>query len=181
LFAAALVLMAVNGFVMNAVSQCFRELETDWSHFVSINEKDVETCESEDSIEASKSLVLVPVPVLFTDRFRWLLQQKVATHQTPGIIESESSKTHEVLEARELSHGHGCCLYRQFWLGWRPSWLTIVDLHILKIETFFPNFSFDYWKTFIISLFNVSLVYFSNNIVLRKHRGKFYVVTSKTN
>jgi hypothetical protein len=29
LFAAALVLMAVNGFVMNAVSQCFRELETD--------------------------------------------------------------------------------------------------------------------------------------------------------
>jgi hypothetical protein len=98
LFAAALLLLAVNSFVTKAVSQCFRELETDGGLLASINEKDVEKCESRNSIVSSNSLVIVPVPVLFTDQFHWLLRQEIATHETPGISESICSTSDEVPE-----------------------------------------------------------------------------------
>jgi hypothetical protein len=89
LFAAALILLVVNSFVTKAVSQYFRELDTDWVFCDGINETEYG---GDSTMERSDLLNISPVPVLFTDRYRWMLQRKdtIPSRRTSERNESAS-------------------------------------------------------------------------------------------
>jgi hypothetical protein len=78
LFTSAICLALINSFVMKAVSQYFRDI-----HFTCI--QDVVAAKSSSfpdvqeenwSIETSEKSKIHPVPVLFTDRYRWFLRRE---------------------------------------------------------------------------------------------------------
>jgi hypothetical protein len=80
LFTSAICLALMNSFVMKAISQYFREI-----HFTCIQDvfnEDISNLEgSSDTEENGSSEALAkskihPVPVLFTDRYRWLLRRE---------------------------------------------------------------------------------------------------------
>lgn len=80
LFSSAICLALINAFVMKAVSQYFRDI-----HFTCIqdviNEKTLTTEdpdfeEENGSFETSAKSKIHPVPVLFTDRYRWFLRRE---------------------------------------------------------------------------------------------------------
>lgn len=85
LFSAAIVLALINSFVMRAVSQYFRDCTTsplENLHHVQ-REKlanfndldDIESINQDEPLEVGK---IHPVPVLFTDQYRWFLQREDA-------------------------------------------------------------------------------------------------------
>ena len=82
LFAAAIVLILINSFVMKAVSQYFRD--GDAPLLVSAHDQKIadldDLGEYEDKMfdESVDKQAIHPVPVLFTDRFRWFLHREDA-------------------------------------------------------------------------------------------------------
>jgi hypothetical protein len=92
LFAAALVLLVVNSVITKAVSQYFRELDTDWAFLACVNKIDHDVCGGDSSMESFDPSSIGPVPVLFTDRYRWMLQREdtIASRRTSERNESGS-------------------------------------------------------------------------------------------
>lgn len=104
LFSGAIVLALINSFVMKAVSQYFRDCTTSplevlhnmqrekVANFIDIG--DIENVDRDEPLEVGK---IHPVPVLFTDQYRWFLQREDTSFQnsdsfdnSDGIKDSDS-------------------------------------------------------------------------------------------
>lgn len=94
LFSGAIVLALLNSFVMKAVSHYFRDIAT--SPLENMKEKlanfddlaDIENSNENEPLDVGK---IHPVPVLFTDQYRWFLQREDAPscpHQYSESLES---------------------------------------------------------------------------------------------
>lgn len=94
LFAAAVVLALINSFVMQAVSQRFRDGEASdkltW-HDQKVAELD-DLAEFDGTLydETTNEQSIHPVPVLFTDRYRWFLHREDAMLSRPPSELSDS-------------------------------------------------------------------------------------------
>jgi hypothetical protein len=99
LFTSAICLALINTFVMKSVAQYFRDIHIACIHDV-VNEnianlEDLADIENSDISATSKSKIH-PVPVLFTDRYRWFLRREDAVSLSPmyetPIFSSDSSE-----------------------------------------------------------------------------------------
>ena len=99
LFAGAIVLALINSFVMRAVTQYFRDItssignthDVQGEKIANLND-DIEDSNENEPFEKGK---IHPVPVLFTDQYRWFLQRE----DTPSSHQySESFDNSDVMQ-----------------------------------------------------------------------------------
>jgi hypothetical protein len=102
LFTSAICLALINTFVMKAVSQYFRDIHSTFIQGV-VDEKSA-TFEDPDfqdencnNIETSAKSKIHPVPILFTDRYRWFLRREdeVSLSSRESEIPASSSELFE--------------------------------------------------------------------------------------
>lgn len=105
----ALLLALVNAFVMKAVSHYFRDLNGKTSYHAPETISDLNALESyEEETGPDKSIVesdIHPVPVLFTDRFRWFLYREDAMVSRQSSRESAQNSVSSVVQMEPVVKG----------------------------------------------------------------------------
>jgi hypothetical protein len=105
LFVAAVVLSLTTSFVVKAVKHYFRDLDPYQTALVGINrDKDVELAVenlNDTQASAGNGCDIQPVPVLFTDQYRWLLRRESAvkslcSEETPATTSIETRESLDV-------------------------------------------------------------------------------------
>jgi hypothetical protein len=119
LFSGAIVLALINSFVMRAVSQYFRDCTASpLENLRNMNRDKLANFDSlggiesvnQDEMEVGK---IHPVPVLFTDQYRWLLQRKeipptgISLQSSESFVISDGFKEPSCANSSELSEDLG--------------------------------------------------------------------------
>ena len=129
----------INAFIMKAVSQYFRD--GDSRHQVISNDHDISNMDisvddGDQNLDLSNQLKIRPVPVLFTDRYRWLLQRQDAM--------SSASSSHERCDSERICSIHDSCIS----LNEKPSGMERTTLYTSSVE---DNVSLDDASLYTIS------------------------------
>jgi hypothetical protein len=97
LFTAAVVLAAVTSFVVKAVTHYFRDMDPHQNPFLGVNAiKDVESASDDLDDNISEDISTIrPVPVLFTDRYRWFLHRETAYDESNPAFKGKSQEIFE--------------------------------------------------------------------------------------
>jgi hypothetical protein len=94
LFVGAILLALINSFVMKAVTQHFRD-QTTYSQQNIQNEKVASDIGDNDWNEVQDIGKIRPVPVLFTDQYRWLLRREDTLNSSQQYSESIHNSDHD--------------------------------------------------------------------------------------
>jgi hypothetical protein len=105
LFVAAILLAVINSFIMKAVKQYFRDIESSTLQIVHddtvANFDDFVDTRDFNHYELSEEGKIHPVPVLFTDQYRWFLHREDACSSSDQFSDFRSEKQSSF--ARSLS------------------------------------------------------------------------------